>query len=124
MKISVMIPSIKSIRESIDKKMDQTIDVIYNNVQELVDGTPLTKKQRLSHPYSRASKKSNSIVVHVQSGNLKKALKRTNSGITVDSSIAPYFYYVIKGTKKMVPRPFIQAAIGKSLPEIRKIWRT
>ena len=124
MRLTFRLTPITKITEDIKERKKQSIDVIFDEIQKLVSGDPLPNKKlrAMGHPFSRRNPAILSPLVHVRTGRLRSSIRKTDSGIVFENKKAPHLEYVVKGTRRMIPRDFVKAALENALPELKKIW--
>jgi len=124
MKLTIRLPSAAKFTKDLRERKKRSVDVIFNELQKLTSGESLSNKKlrELKHPYSRKNPAILTPLVHVRTGRLKGSMRKTDDGVVFESRDAPYLEYVVKGTKRMIPRDFVKAALKNALPELKKIW--
>jgi len=120
--------AIPDVVENVKERVQKTLDVIYDKLIEVTSADKYTEKElRRLRPYSRAKPLDTSPLVHRRTGRLQDAIKKEinglNARIVLDTKKSPHIEYVYYGTRKMVPRKFIDEAIERAIPEIQRIWR-
>jgi len=124
MRLSIRLPSVSKIFDDLEKRKQKSVDVIFEEVIQLVSGEPLSNEElrRRGHPYSRRRPTNLSPLVHIRTGRLKASIRKKRDGIAFDTSRAPHLKYVVEGTRRMIPRDFIVAALRKASDRLKEIW--
>ncbi|MCD6149074.1 hypothetical protein J7J18_06910 [bacterium] len=124
MRLLIRLPSVSKIYDDLERRKQKSIDVIFEEVIRLVSGEPLSNEElrRRGHPYSRRRPTNLSPLVHIRTGRLKASIRKNRDGIAFDTGKAPHLKYVTKGTRRMIPRDFIAAALQRASDRLREIW--
>ena len=109
------------------EKLEKTLEAVYEELMKITSATRYTEEDlRRLRPYSRRNPRTLSPEVHKRTGALQAAIK-TEMGeftarIILETDKVPHLEYVWKGTRRMIPRPFVEEAIKRAEPKIREIW--
>jgi len=124
-RVEIRIPdTLSELRDRVQK----TLDVIYEKLIEVTSANLYSERElRRLRPYSRVRPLETSPLVHKRTGKLQSAIKKemvsdTYGRITLDTKKSPHINYVYHGTRRMIPRPFVDEALKRAENEIRRIW--
>ena len=114
--------------DEIKRRLERTAEVVYEELIKITSAKTYSEKDlKRLRPYSRRDPKTLLPEVHRRTGRLQSAISLDIGDFTahiyLDTGKAPHLEYVWKGTKTMIPRPFVEEAIKRAEPKIREIWR-